>query len=227
MNPLTQSEQAYPSPWRAWRVTGLLTVIYVFSFVDRQVLNLLVGPIQSDLGLSDTEVSLLQGFGFVATYVLLSIPIGRLVDTRNRVTIIALGVAFWSVATAACGLVKSFMGLLMARAGVGVGEASLTPAAWSLLADYFPPARRSFPLSIFLMGPYLGVGVAMISGGLLMDDLLARGPIAVPLLGTLAPWQLTFLVVAAPGILLTGLMLLVREPSRRDIAPSVGGGVVP
>ena len=222
MNPLTQSEQAYPSSWRAWRVTGLLTVIYVFSFVDRQVLNLLVGPIQSDLGLSDTEVSLLQGFGFVATYVLLSIPIGRLVDTRNRVTIIALGVAFWSIATAACGLVKSFMGLLMARAGVGVGEASLTPAAWSLLADYFPPERRSFPLSIFLMGPYLGVGVAMISGGLLMDDLLIRGPIAVPLLGTLAPWQLTFLVVAAPGILLTGLMLLVREPSRRDIAPSVG-----
>ena len=116
MNSLTQIEQAYPSPWRAWRVTGLLTVIYVFSFVDRQVLNLLVGPIQSDLGLSDTEVSLLQGFGFVATYVLLSIPIGRLVDTRNRVTIIALGVAFWSIATAACGLVKSFMGLLMANA---------------------------------------------------------------------------------------------------------------
>ena len=133
----------YPSPRRAWGVTFLLTVVFVFSFVDRQILNLLVGPIQQDLDLNDTQVSLLQGFGFVATYVLLSIPIGRLVDTRRRISIIAFGVAFWSLATAACGLARSFTGLFVARAGVGVGEATLTPAAWSLLADYFPPHRRS------------------------------------------------------------------------------------
>ena len=120
-----------------------------------------MGPIQQDLGLSDTQISLLQGPGFVATYVLLSVPIGRLVDTRGRLTIIAGGVAIWSVATAACGLARSFGALFVGRAGVGIGEATLTPAAWSLLADYFPPQRRSLPFSIFLMGPYLGVGAAV------------------------------------------------------------------
>lgn len=139
----------YPSPRRAWRVTALLTLIFVFSFIDRQILNLLVGPIQQDMGLSDTQISLLQGPGFFATYVLLSVPIGRLVDTRGRLTIIVDGVAIWSVATAACGLARSFGALFVARAGVGIGEATLTPAAWSLLADYFPPQRRSLPFSIF------------------------------------------------------------------------------
>lgn len=208
----------YPSPRRAWTVTGLLTVVFVFSFVDRQILNLLVGPIQKDLGLSDTEVSLLQGFGFVATYVLLSIPIGRLVDTRRRISIIAFGVAFWSLATAACGMARSFSGLFVARAGVGVGEATLTPAAWSLLADYFPAHRRSLPFSVFLMGPYLGVGIAMIAGGLVMEGLAGSGRLELPLLGSVAPWQATFFAVAAPGILLTALLLLVPEPSRKGLA---------
>lgn len=212
---------AYPSPRRAWGVTFLLTVVFVFSFVDRQILNLLVGPIQQDLNLNDTQVSLLQGFGFVATYVLLSIPIGRLVDTRRRISIIAFGVAFWSLATAACGMARSFAGLFVARAGVGVGEATLTPAAWSLLADYFPPHRRSLPFSVFLMGPYLGVGIAMIAGGLVMDGLAERGPMMLPLVGELAPWQATFFVVAAPGIILTALLLMIREPARKGLKDGV------
>ncbi|MEQ8264902.1 MFS transporter [Pseudohaliea sp.] len=199
-------------------MTLLLTVVFVFSFVDRQILNLLVGPIQQDLDLNDTQVSLLQGFGFVATYVLLSIPIGRLVDTRRRISIIAFGVAFWSLATAACGLARSFTGLFIARAGVGVGEATLTPAAWSLLADYFPPHRRSLPFSVFLMGPYLGVGIAMIAGGLVMEGLSGNGQLELPLLGSLAPWQATFFAVAAPGILLTVMLLFVPEPSRKGLA---------
>lgn len=211
----------YPSARHAWMVTGLLTLVFVFSFIDRQILNLLVAPIQRDLGLSDTQVSLLQGLGFVATYVLLSVPIGRLVDTRGRLAIIAGGVAFWSVATAACGLARSFTGLLVARAGVGVGEATLTPAAWSLMADYFPPKRRSLPFSIFLMGPYLGVGIAMVLGSKVMGILLERGSMDFPLIGTLAPWQMTFFIVAAPGALLTILLLLVPEPPRQGLAPAV------
>ncbi|KGE03028.1 spinster family MFS transporter [Pseudohaliea rubra] len=213
----------YPSPRRAWGVTLLLTVVFVFSFVDRQILNLLVGPIQQDLDLSDTQVSLLQGLGFVATYVLLSIPIGRLVDTRRRTSIIACGVAFWSFATAACGMARGFTGLFVARAGVGVGEATLTPAAWSLLADYFPPDRRSLPFSVFLMGPYLGVGIAMIAGGLVMDGLAGTGPIEFPIVGMLAPWQATFFAVAAPGVILTALLMLVPEPSRKGLS----AGAVP
>ena len=210
----------YPSPRRAWRVTALLTLIFVFSFIDRQILNLLVGPIQQDLGLSDTQISLLQGPGFVATYVLLSVPIGRLVDTRGRLTIIAAGVAIWSVATAACGLARSFAALFVARAGVGIGEATLTPAAWSLLADYFPPQRRSLPFSIFLMGPYLGVGAAMLLGSAIMHALDAQAPVELPLLGALAAWQLTFLIVAAPGVLLTLLVMLTPEPPRQGLLPT-------
>lgn len=213
-------QHRYPSPRRAWLATALLTLIFVFSFIDRQILNLLVGPIQRDLGLSDTQMSLLQGLGFVATYVLLSVPIGRLVDTRGRLAIIAGGVAIWSVATAACGLARSFGALFAARAGVGIGEAALTPAAWSLMADYFPPQRRRLPFSIFLMGPYLGVGAAMLLGSAIMNALEARAPLELPLVGALAAWQATFLIVAAPGVLLSLLALLAPEPPRQGLSPT-------
>jgi len=211
-------EGLYPSARRAWAVTLLLTVAFVFSFIDRQILNLLVGPIQDDLGFTDTQVSMLQGFAFVATYVLLSVPIGRLVDTRRRVSILAGGIAFWSLATAACGVAKSFGGLFIARAGVGIGEATLTPAGWSLLADYFPPKRRILPFSIFLTGPYLGAGIAMILGGFVMEALLAHDDLQLPLLGSVAAWQATFMVVAAPGLLLSAIVFFVREPPRKDLA---------
>lgn len=211
---------AYPSATSAWYVTFILTVAFVFSFIDRQILNLLVGPIQRDLNLNDTEISLLQGLGFVATYILLSIPVGRLVDTRNRTNIIAAGIAVWSVATAACGITRSFFGLFIARAGVGIGEATLTPAAWSLIADYFPLQRRSLPFSIFLTGPYIGVGIAMVAGSLLMEFLGNRPPWVLPVVGELAAWQMTFLIVAAPGALLTLLVFLITEPPRQGLLPN-------
>jgi MFS family permease len=211
------NEDAYPSARRAWAVTLLLTIAFIFSFIDRQILNLLVGPIQEDLGLSDTQVSLLQGFAFVSTYILLSVPIGRLVDTKRRMSILAGGIAFWSLATAACGATKSFGGLFAARAGVGIGEATLTPAAWSLLADYFPPRKRILPFSIFLTGPYLGAGIAMILGGLVMEALLAHGDLQFPVLGPVAAWQATFMVVAAPGLLLSVIVFFVREPLRKGL----------
>jgi len=214
---MSSSASGYPSAPTAWTVTVLLTVLYVFSFIDRQVLNLLVGPIQSDLDLTDVQVSLLQGFAFVSTYVVLSVPIGRLVDTRSRVFIISAGVAFWSLATAACGLAKNFGTLFVARAGVGIGEATLTPASWSLMADYFPPERRTLPFSVFLVGPYIGAGIAMIFGGLAMAFFADLGAVTVPVLGTLAPWQLTFIVVGAPGLLLALLTLLVPEPVRKGV----------
>ena len=212
------SEELYPSARRAWAVTLLLTIAFVFSFIDRQILNLLVGPIQEDFGLSDTQVSLLQGFAFVSTYVLFSIPIGRLVDTRRRMSILAGGIAFWSLATIACGAAKSFGGLFIARAGVGMGEATLTPASWSLLADYFPPKRRLLPFSIFLTGPYLGAGIAMILGAFVMDALLAHDDLRLPFLGSVAAWQVTFMVVAVPGLLLSVIVFFLREPARKGLA---------
>lgn len=214
---MRQAVSSYPSAGTAWTVTVFLTLLYVLSFIDRQVLNLLVGPIQADLGLTDVQVSLLQGFAFVSTYVVLSVPIGRLVDTRSRVFIISAGVAFWSVATAACGLAKNFSALFVARAGVGIGEATLTPASWSLMADYFPPERRTLPFSVFLVGPYIGAGIAMIFGGLAMAFFTNLGLVELPLLGVVKPWQLTFIAVGVPGLLLALVTLLLPEPARKGI----------
>ncbi|WP_241521080.1 spinster family MFS transporter [Kineobactrum sediminis] len=208
---------AYPPSPLAWRVTLLLTFAYMLSFIDRQIVNLLVEPIQADLAISDTQVSLLQGFAFILTYILFSIPLGRLADTHSRKWIVAGGVLFWSLATAACGFANSFRQLFIARAAVGTGEAALTPAAWSLMADYFPPERRSFPISIFLMGPYLGAGLSMIMGGALMGMMEGMDTVAVPLLGEFRPWQVTFILVGMPGLLVALLFLRVAEPQRRQL----------
>lgn len=209
----------YPGPGLAWYVTFLLTCAYMLSFVDRQILNLLVEPIRKDLAISDTQISLLQGFAFVATYILFSIPLGRLVDTGRRTFLIAGGITFWSLATAACGLTRSFGGLFAARACVGIGEATLTPAAWSLIADHYPPDKRATPISVFLMGPYLGAGMALILGGQVMGMLSEVEAVALPLLGDVRPWQLTFILVAAPGLVFALLMMLVPEPARKGLLP--------
>ena len=144
----------------AWWALLLLTATYTFSFIDRQIINLLVDPIRTDLSLSDSQVSFLQGLAFVLPYVLLSIPLGRVVDRANRIRVLVIGILVWTISCVTCGLAKNFWQLGMARMGVGAGEASVTPASWSLLADYFPEDKRALPVSIFLMGPYLGAGLS-------------------------------------------------------------------
>ena len=131
------SENEYPDNGYAWYVVVILTIAYVFSFLDRQILSLLVEPIKADLGISDTEMSLLQGLAFGIFHTLLGIPIGRLADRRSRRGIIAAGITIWCLMTAACGLAKNFFQLFIARVGIGVGEAALNPSAFSLISDYF------------------------------------------------------------------------------------------
>ena len=208
----------WPSARRAWSVTFILLLAYTFSFVDRQVLNLLVEPIRADLGISDTQISLLQGLAFVFTYVGLSVPIGRMVDRFNRVAIMAGGVLVWSATTVACGLSRTYPQLFAARLGVGAGEAALTPAAWSVLSDYFRPQHLARPISVYLMGPYLGAGIAMLAGAEVLDWTREAESLALPLVGALAPWQFTFIAVGLPGILIATLLLTVREPVRKDRA---------
>ena len=218
---LSESDR-WPASALGWYVTFVLLVGYTFSFVDRQVLNLLVEPIRADLGLTDTEISLLQGFAFVLTYVSLSVPIGRMVDRFNRVRIMIAGILVWSATTVACGMARNFTQLLVARMGVGAGEAALSPAAWSVLADYFHPDRLARPISVYLMGPYIGAGIAMIAGSAVLDWTAEVDAVAVPLLGALAPWQFTFVAVGLPGILIAALFATVREPRRRGRQDSVG-----
>ncbi len=192
-------------------ITGLLLLAFILSFIDRQILNLLAEPIKHDLGLTDLQIGFVQGPAFVTTYILISFPLGRLSDTFNRTNLLAMGIGFWTLATMACGMVRDVTHLAIARAGVGVGGAALTPAAWSMLADNFPPEKRAAPVSIFLTGPYLGAGLAMLFGAQVLSAFAE--PIQVGDM-TLQPWQICFILVSAPGLLLAAIFVLLREPTR-------------
>ena len=215
MSASPQTNAPWPNRAYAWYVTALLTLAYTFSFVDRQVLNLLVIPIRDDFDLTDTEISFLQGIAFVLPYTLLSIPLGRWVDLSSRTRVLILGVLSWSISCIGCGLARVPWQLTAARMGVGVGEAAVTPASWSLLSDYFRPTERAVPVSVFLMGPYLGGGLALILGGQLMAWARDLGEISLPFVGVLAPWQFVFVAVGLPGFVIALLLLTVAEPKRQ------------
>jgi MFS family permease len=140
--------------------------------------------------------------------------LGRIVDRANRIRVLVIGILVWTVSCVTCGLAKNFWQLGVARMGVGAGEASVTPASWSLLADYFPEERRALPVSIFLMGPYLGAGLSLILGAEVVGWASGLGSIELPVIGALAPWQLTFMLVALPGLLMVFLLPLLKEPPR-------------
>ncbi|CAD5107855.1 spinster family MFS transporter [Zestomonas carbonaria] len=218
---MNNNNSAYPSSLSAWTTVTILMVAYILSFIDRQILNLLVGPIRRDLVISDTQMSLLMGLSFALFYTVCGIPLGRLADTRSRRGLIAIGVLFWSAATAACGMAKQYWQFLFCRIGVGVGEAALSPAAYSLIADSFPSERRATAMAVYGMGVYLGSGIAFLLGGLVIKFASAQGDVVLPLLGEVRPWQLIFLILGAAGILFTLLLLAVHEPKRRGVGAGV------
>jgi MFS family permease len=209
------NSETYPKPAYAWYVVGVLTLAYVFSFIDRQILSLMVGPIQKDLGIGEKQMSLLMGASFAIFYTFFGIPLGRLADTRSRRAIIAIGIALWSVMTAGCGLAGTFWQLAIMRMGVGIGEASLSPSAYSLISDYFRPQLRSTAMSVYSMGIYIGSGLAFILGGLVVQLAAGTESTPLPLVGPVRSWQLVFFMVGLPGLLVALLLLTVREPTRK------------
>lgn len=215
------NNNGYPSSTVAWTTVAILMIAYVLSFIDRQILNLLVGPIRRDLAISDTQMSLLMGLSFALFYTLCGIPLGRMADSRSRRGLIAFGVLVWSAMTAACGLARQYWQFLAFRVGVGVGEAALSPAAYSLIADSFPAQRRATAISVYSMGIYLGSGLAFLLGGLVIKFASAQGDVHLPLLGDVRPWQMIFLLLGAAGAAFTLLMLAVKEPARRGIGAGV------
>ena len=200
------------SPRYAWYVVAVLTLANVSGFVDRQLLSLLVVPIKRDLGISDTEMSYLLGLSFAVLYTALGLPIARWADRANRRTIIAVGIALWSVMTMLCGLANTYGRLLLARVGVGIGEAALTAPAVSLISDYFPRERLGTAMSVYSLGVFLGSGLAYVIGGWTVGLLTATGQVELPLVGAIRPWQSAFVVVGAPGLLVALLMLTVHDP---------------
>jgi len=196
-------------------IASLLMVAYLFSFLDRQILILMIEPIQRDLQLSDTMFSLLHGTAFALFYAIMGLFMGRLVDSYSRTNIITFSIILWSATTALCGVAKNFTQLFIARMFVGVGEAGLSPATYSLVSDLFTPAKRAKAFAVYSMGIYFGTGIAFIVGGKLTAWLETIPPVDVPFFGLLYSWQITFFLIGLPGILLAIIIkLVIREPSR-------------
>ncbi len=224
----TDGEPPYPSPAYAWYVVGLLMVVYVFSFMDRQILGLLVGPIKRDLDISDTQLSYLMGLSFALFYTFFGIPLGRLADSVSRRGLITAGLFFWSLMTAGCGVARYYWHFVLLRMGVGVGEASLSPAAYSLISDSFPRNKLGTAISVYAMGIYLGTGLSYLIGGLVVRWVGAEPFLTVPLIGEMRSWQIVFLALGIPGMLLTVVMITVKEPVRRGMrrASATGSATV-
>lgn len=206
---------AYPTLGRAYGVIAILWLITVFSQLDRQLPALLVGPMKASLDMSDTQFSLVQGYAFAIAYTLMGLPLGALVDRTNRRNLIIVGLGFWSVMTLLSGFAQSFGQLVFTRIGVGVGEAVLAPAAYSIIADYVAPERRGRALGLYYVSLAVGAGASLILGGMILGMLPEQG-LVLPVLGTVQAWQATFLLAGLPGLPLMAVMLLVREPVRRE-----------
>lgn len=211
---MPQQQQAAPSAFYVCYVVAALNIAYLFAMMDRLVLGLVIDPLRRDLLLNETQISLLLGFAFAMFYTVLGLPFGRLADRSNRRNLLAAGIALWSVATVACAFATDFWTLFIARMGVGFGEATIAPVAYSLIPDYVKPERRGLAMSIFAIGSSIGAGLSVWLGGYALTWATEHQPV-LPLLGQLAPWKLAFVVVGLPGLVWALLMFLtVREPPR-------------
>lgn len=206
----------------AWYAVALLTLANLSSFLDRQILSLLVKPIKRDLHLSDTQMSLLMGLSFALFYTFFGLFIGRLADRKSRRNIIIAGISVWSLMTALCAGIGNYTQFFLARMGVGVGESTLSPSAYSMIADLFSRRRLATAMSIFTLGIFLGSGIAMLIGSRIVANLPASGMVQVPVFGEIYPWQLIFLYIGLPGLVIALLLLTIREPVRRGVLQKAG-----
>ncbi|MCS6986315.1 MAG: MFS transporter [Sphingomonadaceae bacterium] len=196
----------------AWWVLAVLVLVYVVNFVDRQIMAILADDIRADLGVGDAEMGFLYGTVFGVFYALFGIPLGRLADGWHRIRLLTIGLALWSAMTALSGFARSFNQLAAARIGVGVGEASASPVAFSVLSDYFPREKRATALAIYSSGLYIGGGLSLFIGGLIVNRWNATFPDGGPL--GLVGWQAAFVIVGLPGLLLALVVATLKEPIR-------------
>jgi len=224
-----RTDTAEPAPWppqaQAWALVAILSVAYVFSYLDRIVINLLVGPIQAEFQIGDTAFGALQGVAFGLFYTLLALPIGRLVDTGPRRRVVYAGVSVFGAMTMLSGMAGHYWTLFLTRIGVGAGEASLSPAAYSMISDSFPPERLGRAIAVFTLSAFVGIGLAYLIGGVVIAWLQGLGSFRLGPFGVFEPWRVTFLLVGAPAVLLAPLIFVCQDPVRRgggDAAPAIG-----
>lgn len=217
-----------PSGFYRWYVVAVLFLAYAFSAIDARILTLLVVPLKASMQLSDFQISLLQGFAFALLYSVAALPVGRMVDgSSKRPVLIVGGIVLWSIMTAGCGLAKNFFTLFLARVGVGVGEATLSPSAYSLISDYFPKDRRALAISFYAIGYPIGGGLALILGGILLNFYTTTDITGWGFLADFEPWQLVFISVGLPGILIAALVATIRDPGRRESGGLKDEGIIP
>jgi MFS family permease len=222
LHELTTSNRQ-PSSAYAWFTVGLCLTAYILSYVDRQIIALLIEPIRADLEISDTQFSLLSGFAFAIFYALMGLPIARWADAGPRPLIISAGIIVWSFATAVCGLARNFWQLFFARMAVGVGEAALSPTAYSMITDSFPKSKLGLAMGIYSSGVFLGSGLAFLVGGVVIEIVGQFGTLTIPIIGEVKPWQTAFFIVGLPGVLVGILFFLtVRDPERRGVTGAGG-----
>lgn len=202
-----------PSLRYEWYVVGVLLLAYISSFIDRQILSLLVKPIKASFGITDTQMGILMGLSFAVLYTLVGIPIGLMADRMNRKRIISWGILVWSIMTVFCGIAGSYSLFFLARVGVGIGEAALSPAAYSIISDYFPKKKLATALSVYNMGIYLGSGLSILIGAALRT-MIGKENVVLPLIGEVFSWQMIFFYIGLPGILLVFLIQTINEPKR-------------
>jgi MFS family permease len=211
-----EQTEDWPSAKLGWYAVAVLFLAYTFSYVDRVILTILVEPIQRDLNINDSQLALLHGLAFVIFYVGLGIPLGYIADRVSRKKLIVGSIVVWSLMTAACGTAKTFGQLFAARIGVGVGEAGLSPASYSLIGDYFAPNKRSAALGAYTVAMFFGGGLALMIGGLVVQAVGSNPTITLPMLGEIRSWQAVFFLVGLPGLLVALLALTIHEPKRRS-----------
>ena len=208
-------ESRFKTPKFAIATLFVLILANISSLLDRSIMSLMVEPIKSDLIITDVEFGLLHGFAFALLYSVLGVPIGWLVDRFHRLRIVAIGISIWSLMTALSGLAHNFLTLFLARMGVGVGEASLNPAAYSILSDLFSRQYLARAIGAFMMATYIGVGLSYVLGGTLVNMFDGTPVLSLPVLGDTKTWKVIFFIAAAPGFIIAFALLLLPEPKRK------------
>jgi MFS family permease len=216
VTPAAATDQPYPPATQAWYCVFVLAMAVMVNFLDRGILNLLVQPIKTDLQLSDMQMSLIMGFAFTFFYALLGLPVARLIDRGTRKYIFSAGLGIFAVMTLLCGFANNFWHLFLARMGLGVGETTSGPSAYSLLSDYFPPHRLPRAISVMQIGFVLGNAGALLLGGWLIATVGSTSHV-LPMIGEIRGWQAVLMLIAVPGFVVAALMLTVAEPRRRGV----------
>ena len=209
-----EDETKYPAAMTAWYGLCCLLLCYFMFFVDRNILTLLVAPVRKDLGINDTQMGILNGYAFSTLNGLFIIPFGWYCDRKNRRNVLIFGITLWGLSTIASGFTTTFTELVLTRMGLGIGEAALSPAAFSMISDYFPRARRGAAVGVYGIGGFGGIGLSYLIGGAVLASFRGVDTVTLPLVGATSLWHAAFIVVGLVTLGLAMLMTTATEPPR-------------